>query len=278
LELGGLTKEEADRIAIEQTQRLERELSVAKSDDYVFRNPGSAGAWQGYMGGRENGVPDPDTALDRNTLSHLLAKLVQLPAAFHPHPKIEKLLQDRAEMADGRRPLDWATAEAVALASLATTGHRIRLSGQDSRRGTFSQRHAALYDYLNGELYMPLQHLSPDQAPVEIYNSPLSEAGVLGFEYGYSLDCPDGLVSWEAQFGDFVNGAQIIIDQYIASAEDKWGQMNGLVLLLPHGYEGQGPEHSSARMARSRSGSLVSRWIAAPSSSSTSLGKRCLSV
>jgi len=126
----------------------------------------------------------------------------------------------------------------------------VRLSGQDSQRGTFSHRHAVIHDVVTDETYCALEHLASDQAPVEIYNSPLSEAGVLGFEYGYSLDCPDGLVMWEAQFGDFVNAAQVVIDQFIVSAEDKWNRLSGLTLLLPHGFEGQGPEHSSARLER----------------------------
>jgi 2-oxoglutarate dehydrogenase E1 component len=153
-------------------------------------------------------------------------------------------------MAQGQRPLDWASAELLALASLAADGVRVRFTGQDSERGTFSQRHAVLHDDETGEPWSPLQHLSDDQAPVDIANSPLSEAGVLGFEYGYSLDCPDGLVLWEAQFGDFVNAAQVIVDQFLAAAESKWQRLSGLVLLLPHGFEGQGPEHSSARLER----------------------------
>jgi 2-oxoglutarate dehydrogenase E1 component len=153
-------------------------------------------------------------------------------------------------MAAGAVPLDWSAAEALALATLATQGLRVRLSGQDSQRGTFSHRHAVIHDVVTDETYCSLEHLAPDQAPVEIYNSPLSEAGVLGFEYGYSLDCPDGLVMWEAQFGDFVNAAQVVIDQFICSAEDKWNRLSGLVMLLPHGFEGQGPEHSSARLER----------------------------
>jgi len=153
-------------------------------------------------------------------------------------------------MATGEQPLDWSAAEALAFATTSMEGLRVRLTGQDSERGTFSHRHAVLHDYQTGETYAPLQHLSLQQAPVEIHNSPLSEAGVLGYEYGYSLDYPDGLVLWEAQFGDFCNAAQVIIDQFIASAEDKWGYFSGLVLLLPHGYEGMGPEHSSARLER----------------------------
>jgi 2-oxoglutarate dehydrogenase E1 component len=153
-------------------------------------------------------------------------------------------------MADGELPLDWSAAESLALGSLAVEGARIRFSGQDVGRGTFSHRHAILHDYEKGNTYTPLQHLSPDQAPVEFFNSPLSEIGVLGFEYGYSLDRPRALVIWEAQFGDFCNVSQVIVDQFIASSEDKWGRLSGLVLLLPHGYEGQGPEHSSARLER----------------------------
>jgi 2-oxoglutarate dehydrogenase E1 component len=146
--------------------------------------------------------------------------------------------------------IDWSAAEALALASLATEGVRIRLTGQDTARGTFSQRHAVLYDQENGDAFIPLQHLTNDQALVEIVNSPLSEAGALGYEYGYSLDSPDRLVLWEAQFGDFVNAAQVILDQFLSSAEDKWRRLSGLVLLLPHGFEGMGPEHSSARLER----------------------------
>ena len=138
----------------------------------------------------------------------------------------------------------------MALASLAVQGLRIRLSGQDSQRGTFSHRHSVIHDVVTDDTFCPLEHVSREQAPVEIYNSPLSEAGVLGFEYGYSLDCPDGLVMWEAQFGDFVNAAQVVIDQFIVSAEDKWNRLSGIVMLLPHGFEGMGPEHSSARLER----------------------------
>ena len=153
-------------------------------------------------------------------------------------------------MAEGDRPLDWSTAESLAIATLAAEGHPVRLTGQDSQRGTFSQRHAVLHDVVDGGRYNIFADLAEGQAPVDIINSPLSEAGVLGFEYGYSLDFPNALVMWEAQFGDFANAAQVFIDQFLASAEDKWNRLSGIVLLLPHGFEGQGPEHSSARLER----------------------------
>src|SRR6202795_1257372 len=153
-------------------------------------------------------------------------------------------------MGNGKRPIDYGMAEALAFGSLAKAGVPVRLSGQDSRRGTLNQRHSVLVDIENESEYVPLQHISSDQARCDILNSTLSEAGVLGFEYGYSRDYPEALVLWEAQFGDFVNVAQAVIDQFVCAGEDKWGLLSGLVLLLPHGYEGQGPEHSSARIER----------------------------
>ena len=250
LRLGGLTREEADEIAIARRDHLEEELSAARSESYTH-HPDSLGTlWQGYPGGRDDSVPEVETGVPRETLVKLLEALVAVPQGFRPHPKIERWLEARREMARGERPLDWAAAEALAFASLAAQGVRVRLTGQDSERGTFSHRHAVLHDVETGERHSSLQHVSKDQAPVEIYNSPLSETAVLGFEYGYSLDCPDGLVLWEAQFGDFVNVAQPILDQFLVSAEDKWRRLSGLILLLPHGFEGQGPEHSSARLER----------------------------
>jgi 2-oxoglutarate dehydrogenase E1 component len=250
LELGEITRAEADRIAEEETRKLDQELSVARSDQYVARPQAHPGVWKGYVGGRESNVAEVLTGMDQAELARLLDVQTHLPADFHPHAKIHRFLESRREMAAGARPLDWAAAEAAALASLAAAGYRIRLSGQDTTRGTFSQRHAVLHDFQDGHRYTPLQHVSDGQAPVEIINSPLSEAGVLGFEYGYSLDFPAGFVAWEAQFGDFVNAAQVIIDQFIASAETKWSRLSGLVMLLPHGFEGMGPEHSSARLER----------------------------
>jgi len=190
------------------------------------------------------------TAVSAKKLADLGESISTIPADFQINTKIRKLLDTRKAMAAGQAPLDWACAEHLAFASLLTQNVPIRLSGQDSRRGTFSQRHAAIYDLHTRARYIPLKNLSKNQASFCVYNSPLSEAAVLGFDYGYSLDCPEMLVLWEAQFGDFANGAQTQIDQYITSSESKWGTTSRLTLLLPHGYHGQGPEHSSARLER----------------------------
>jgi len=250
LELRGITRDEAEQIAEERRHHLERELQTARSEEYAPPMQAFGGLWENYQGGPESEAADVETGVDRNRLAELLELQTQFPEDFRPHRKIERATQRRREMVQGERPLDFSAAEALAFASLATEGHRIRMSGQDSARGTFSQRHAVLCDVEDGHTYVPLQHLAEEQAAVDIYNSPLCEAGVLGFEYGYSLDYPDGLVLWEAQYGDFANAAQVIIDQFLASAEDKWRRLSGLVLLLPHGFEGQGPEHSSARLER----------------------------
>jgi 2-oxoglutarate dehydrogenase E1 component len=250
LELGGVTREEADAIAAQRRDALEKELSESHSPADPAQPEPLRGVWSEYIGGPEPEKDEGLPAISRERLAELLRAQARLPGDFHPHPKIKRFLPEREQMADGQQPLDWSAAESLAFASLACAGIRVRLSGQDSERGTFSQRHAVLHDIKDGHTYIPLRNLSGEQAPVEIFNSPLSEAGVLGFEYGYSLDCPDGLVLWEAQYGDFVNAAQPIIDQFIASAEQKWQRLSGLVLLLPHGFEGQGPEHSSARLER----------------------------
>jgi 2-oxoglutarate dehydrogenase E1 component len=206
--------------------------------------------WNKYVGGRYKPEYEVPTAVAEETLHQLTAKLTTYPEDFAIHPKIKKLLEQRQKMGTGKLPLDYGMAEALAFASLLNQSVPVRLSGQDSRRGTFNHRHSVLIDTENEQEYVPLCHLSPNQAWFAAYNSILSEAAVLGFEYGFSRDYPDGLVLWEAQFGDFANGAQIIIDQFVVSGEDKWGLLSGLVMLLPHGYEGQGPEHSSARMER----------------------------
>jgi 2-oxoglutarate dehydrogenase E1 component len=250
LTLGEVTVDEADKITQECRARLERDLSIARSEEYKYLTEPQAGLWVPYVGGAESASPDVPTGLPVKQLAKLLQVQTQLPADFHPHPKLKRIVGLRAEMAEGKQRLDWGAAEALAFASLSSEGARVRLSGQDVGRGTFSHRHAVLHDVEDGHNYVPLKHLGDGQAPVEIYNSPLCENGVLGFEYGYSLDCPDGLVLWEAQFGDFVNCAQVIVDQFIVSAEDKWRRLSGLVMLLPHGMEGAGPEHSSARLER----------------------------
>jgi len=206
--------------------------------------------WAPYFHGCYKAEYEVDTGLSREKLGEITDGLVRVPDSFHVHPKIVKLLEQRAEMGHGKRAVDFGFAEALALGSLLLEGTPVRLTGQDSQRGTFNQRHAVLVDTETEHAYLPLCHLSPSQAFCEIYNSSLSEAGCLGFEYGFSRDYPEALVLWEAQFGDFANGAQVIIDQFISAGEDKWNLPAGIVLLLPHGYEGQGPEHSSARLER----------------------------
>lgn len=248
--LGGLTTAEADEIARRRQEHLEQALSIARSDDFVPRPRMLGEEWRGYHGGDEQPEDDVETGVSRDRLRQILERLATLPNDFHLHKKLARLIEGRQAMVRGERPVDWAAAEALALATLAAEGYRVRVSGQDSQRGTFSHRHAVLHDVQDGRSYMPLGHVVEDQAPVEIYNSPLSEAGVLGFEYGFSLGYPDALVIWEAQFGDFVNVAQVAIDQFITSGEDKWRQLSGIAMLLPHGFEGQGPEHSSARLER----------------------------
>ena len=248
LKLGGVTREEADAIAERRRQELEKELSDAQNG---VPTPARVRQIQGgFVGGRDEDAPEVETKVPKERLQELLEQLTRVPEDFHPHPKITRILKGRAQMARGELPLDWATGEALAYATLSTEGFPVRLTGQDSERGTFSHRHAVLHDVQNDSVYTPLLNLSPTQAPLEIRNSPLSEIGVLGFEYGYSLDALGGLTAWEAQFGDFWNTAQVIVDQFIVSAEDKWQHLSGLMMLLPHGYEGSGPEHSSARLER----------------------------
>ena len=206
--------------------------------------------------------PSPDTSVPADQLTTVGRALTTTPQDFTPHPKLKPILNKRRSMAEGSEPMDWGFAEQLAFGSLLLDGFRVRLSGQDSGRGTFSHRHALLFDYATGNGYVPLNALakvggaagdapqSTAEVDFAVYDSLLSEYGVVGFEYGYSVADPGAVVLWEAQFGDFMNGAQIVIDQFISSAEEKWGQHSGLVMLLPHGYEGQGPEHSSARIER----------------------------
>jgi 2-oxoglutarate dehydrogenase E1 component len=206
--------------------------------------------WDDYFGGRYKPEYEQPTGVARAELGELTRRLTTYPEGFHIHPKVKKLLEQRAEMGTAKKPVDYGMAEALAFASLVKQSIPVRLSGQDTRRATFNQRHSVLLDIEDETEYVPLRHIAPGQAACDIYNSTLSEAGVMGFEYGYSRDYPEALVLWEAQFGDFANVAQAVIDQFVCAGEDKWGLLSGLVLLLPHGYEGQGPEHSSARIER----------------------------
>ncbi len=251
LRQGGVTRGAAHRIAADRRQHLEAELKSATSDTFINVGDQVAGDWTGFNRGSDAEVPAVHTGLrQRRILAAILDSLSRVPDGFRAHPRIERILRSRAEMARGKQPVDWASAEMLAFGTLLVAGHRIRFTGQDCERGTFSHRHAVLHDTDSGQPHIGLQHLTPRQGEFEIHNSPLSEAGPLGFEYGYSMEWPDGLIVWEAQFGDFVNAAQVIIDQFISSGEDKWSLWSGLVMLLPHGFEGQGPEHSSARLER----------------------------
>ncbi len=250
LSMNGMSRLEADAISEDRHQQLTREFELAKSQPFVHDLQSLTGIWQGYFGGTEPTDLNAKTNIAPELATEVLEKTSNVPTGFHVNKKIARVLEDRREMAIGKTRLDWAAGEALAFGSLSIEGHPLRLSGQDVERGTFSHRHAVLHDVDNNAKYMGLGQLRADQARVEIVNSPLSEAAVLGFEYGYSLDCPEGLVMWEAQFGDFWNVAQCIVDQFIVSAEDKWNRLSRLVMLLPHGFEGQGPEHCSARLER----------------------------
>ena len=206
--------------------------------------------WDAYTGGAYDAAFEVDTRVAAEELRQIGESLARPPEGFNVHPKIKRLIEQRLQMARGERPVDFGMAEALAFGSLLRKGIPVRLSGQDSRRGTFNQRHAVLFDTETEAEYTPLCHVQAGQGRFEVYDSILSEAAVLGFEYGFSRDYPEALVLWEAQFGDFANGGQVMIDQFIVAGEDKWGLLSGLVLLLPHGFEGQGPEHSSARLER----------------------------
>jgi len=245
---GLLTAAQVEEMKESFRKSLEEEFEAA--DNY---RPNRAdwldGKWSG-ISLAEEGARRGTSGVDLDVLREVADKLSSYPKSFHPHKTIIRILEGRRKMVEDGDKIDWAMAEALAFGTLLLEGYRVRLSGQDVERGTFSQRHAVLMDQENEKKYTPLKHLSKEQGTFEVINSMLSEEAVLGFEYGYSLAEPNALVLWEAQFGDFVNGAQVVIDQFISSGERKWLRMSGLVLLLPHGYEGQGPEHSSARLER----------------------------
>ncbi len=249
---GWISQADADDIVLEERKRLEGEFlkihdRPASTPDY---RPVLTGLWEGYRGGPWSAVLEVETRVHREVLDQIAARLRHLPDGFTPHRKIRRLIARRDRMARGELPIDWGMGEMFAFGTLLWEGRDVRLSGQDSRRGTFSHRHTVFTDIDNGREYSPLANLKDGQGRFFAHDSALSEAGVLGFEFGYSMNAPSALVIWEAQFGDFANGAQVIIDQFIASSEDKWGRLSGLVMFLPHGYEGQGPEHSSARLER----------------------------
>jgi len=242
---------QAKEIEAAIVQSMEAALEASKGDEKSRVFSFLQQAWKNLrFATAEDWMKPVDTRVENELLIELAKKITHLPEGKPFFKKLAKLTEDRRQSVLGNGQFDWAMAELMAYGTLLTEGIPVRLSGQDSQRGTFSHRHAVLTMEDSEEKYTPLQHLSPAQAPFEVYNSPLSEYGVLGFEYGYSLASPNALTIWEAQFGDFFNGAQIVIDQYIVSAEEKWRVMNSLVMLLPHGFEGQGPEHSSGRMER----------------------------
>jgi 2-oxoglutarate dehydrogenase E1 component len=241
----GIDKETIDVSAKAITARLEAALA---GEPKPQTDVGFQAKWTGIQ--REYAPEEPNTTVAADTLTELATSLAKLPDNLNAHPKIARLLKRREESVLQGSGIDWANAESLAFASLLVEDIPVRLAGQDSRRGTFNQRHSTLVDQKTGQLYVPLAFLKKGQAAIQIYNSMLSEAAVLGLEYGYSLETPHGLTIWEAQFGDFANGAQVIIDQFIGTSGTKWDRSSGLVMFLPHGYEGQGPEHSSARIER----------------------------
>ncbi len=255
---GVLTKEEVETMKSEVRAMLDEEFEAG--DIY---KPNKAdwldGRWSA-IGFAEDEARRGNTGVDTETLREIGRKITEIPKDFNAHKTIIRLMKKRRKMVDDGKGIDWGMAEALAYGSLVNEGYNVRLSGQDCERGTFSQRHSVLIDQDNEERYTPLNHISDDQAHYEVINSMLSEEAVLGFEYGFTLAEPQSLVMWEAQFGDFANGAQVVVDQFISSGERKWLRMSGLVMLLPHGYEGQGPEHSSARLERFLQLSAEDNW------------------
>jgi 2-oxoglutarate dehydrogenase E1 component len=247
---GVVTAGEVDKMKADWRDKLDTELEAAQGYR-ANKADWLDGRWSGFK--TSGDADDPrrgKTGVDLKTLKEIGEKITAVPQGFHLHKTLNRFLDGRRKAIETGQGIDWATAEALAFCSLLREGHRVRLSGQDSERGTFSQRHSVLIDQETEQRYTPFNELAPKQARYEVINSMLSEEAVLGFEYGYSLAEPNALTLWEAQFGDFANGAQVVFDQFISSGERKWLRMSGLVCLLPHGYEGQGPEHSSARLER----------------------------
>ncbi len=246
---GLITSDEFQRMVKDYQEKMQLEFEQA--DPYIeAKADWLEGAWSGIEGGKIPASSEPETGVPAEILKEIGTALSTVPDSFTLHSKLSRLLEEKAKMFETGQGFDWGTAEALAVGSLLLEGSPVRLSGQDSGRGTFSHRHARLIDQKTGERYTPLNNIRVVQEQYEVVDSPLSEAAVLGFDHGYSLADPHALVLWEAQFGDFANGAQVIIDQFISSGEVKWYRLSGLVMLLPHGLEGQGPEHSSARLER----------------------------
>jgi 2-oxoglutarate dehydrogenase E1 component len=245
-----MTLEEVEAAEKQFDDKLEKQLEISRRRKKVTIQQFLEAEWQGMKYAQESDFESAlPTGVPIKTLKIISKQINTLPKDLQFFKKTIKLVEDRANMVKNNQ-VDWALGELFAYGSLVLDGHPVRISGQDSVRGTFSHRHAGMVMEDTTEVYIPLKYLRKDQSSFNIYNSPLNEYGVLGFEYGYAMSSPFNLTIWEAQFGDFVNVAQVIVDQYISSAEEKWGVMNGLVLYLPHGFEGQGPEHSSARIER----------------------------
>jgi 2-oxoglutarate dehydrogenase E1 component len=248
--LGSVTRAEAEALAADKRAGLEAALEATRKDPSAPRISAFEGLWQKYAPGLDAEAPEVSTALSADALRGLMESMLQWPEGLAANPKVSALWKKRLEVLKDGKSIEWATGESLAFASLLSEGVRIRLSGQDARRGTFSHRHAVLTDASTARRWSPYALVAKGGARLDVFDSPLSEAGVMGFDYGFSLDYPEALTIWEAQFGDFANGAQVIIDQFLSAAEDKWNRLSGLVLLLPHGFEGAGPEHSSARLER----------------------------
>jgi len=245
---GVIATDQANVLLEKYYELLDLGMAIAPNlikDDRIYPN---AADWSKYKG--KHGNRKVQTSIPKDLIRDLSEQVLKLPKDFELHPSVAKILDNRKLMAEGKTPIDWGYAETIAYASLLTEGHDVRISGQDCGRGTFFHRHAVVYNQKNGEAYVPLRNLKNQSASFLVINSLLSEEAVLAFEYGYSTADPETLTIWEAQFGDFANNAQVVIDQFISAGEQKWGRQCGLVMFLPHGYEGQGPEHSSARLER----------------------------
>jgi 2-oxoglutarate dehydrogenase E1 component len=268
LDAGRVTPADFEKMKSDARARLDAAQTIAKEDRPRDKATMLGGVWTGMN--RAGSDWSAKTAISEETIRIIGDRATSVPEGFTVHPKLQRLLLDqRKKMSEGQIPTDWGCAEMFALGSLVLEGTPIRFVGQDAQRGTFGHRHACLHDYNTGEKFYPLTNLRPGQAPIIIVNTMLSELAVLGFEYGFASADPRNFVVWEAQFGDFVNGTQAIIDQFLAAAESKWAKMCGLVMLLPHGYEGNGPEHSNAYLERFLSLSADNNWqVCYPSSAS----------